>query len=76
MSFFAPDRLWLLLAVAGLAALAMSAIAWKQAVAIGGEELAEARFESTAQFLPSYAVIVLVLWLRERAMAGAALERR
>jgi hypothetical protein len=59
-----------LLAVAGLAALVMSAIAWKQAVAIGGEELAEARFESTAQFLPSYAVIVLVLWLRERAMAN------
>jgi hypothetical protein len=53
-----------LLAVAAVAALAMVAIAWRQ----GGE--AEARFESIAQFLPTYAVITLVLWLREAPAAG------
>ena len=32
----------------------------------------EARFESIAQFLPSYAVIVLVLWLRARMEPASA----
>ena len=55
-----------LLIVAPIAALVMAAIAWRQAHAAPGEELIEARFESIAQFLPTYAVITLVLWLRER----------
>lgn len=54
-----------LLVVAALAALVMCAIAWKQAHAAVGEGLFEARFESIAQFLPTYAVITLVLWFRE-----------
>jgi hypothetical protein len=53
--------------VAAVAALVMAAIAWKQARAAPGEALFEARFESIAQFLPTYAVITLVLWLRERS---------
>jgi len=55
-----------LLLVAALAALAMAVIAWRQAHDI------EARFESIAQFLPSYAVITLVLWFREAGIAPAA----
>lgn len=63
-----------LLLIGGVAATEMVLIAWKQAVAIGGEELGEARMESIAQFLPSYAVIVLVLWMttRHRAVTAAA----
>ncbi|MCK6447486.1 MAG: hypothetical protein L6Q99_13935 [Planctomycetes bacterium] len=56
----------ILLGVACVSAAAMCAIAWKQAVPPAGEELFEARLESIAQFLPTYAVIVLVLALRER----------
>lgn len=58
-----------LLAVALIAALVMAAVAWRQAQAAPGEDLIEARFESLAQFLPTYAVITLVLWLRERPVA-------
>lgn len=53
-----------LVGVAIAAAAAMVAIAWRQAVAPPGEGLAEARLESVAQFLPTYAVIVVVLALR------------
>jgi hypothetical protein len=60
-----------LLVVAAIAALVMAAIAWKQAHAAAGEELLEARFESISQFLPSYAVITLVLWFREAPAARA-----
>lgn len=56
-----------LLVVAAVAAVVMAAIAWRQAHAAPGEELLEARFESIAQFLPTYAVITLVLWLREKS---------
>ncbi len=63
-----------LVLVASLAALAMCAIAWKQAVAAAGEELAEARFESIAQFLPTFAVIVLVLWLADRSASANSTE--
>jgi hypothetical protein len=66
-----------LLLVAPVAALVMAAIAWRQARAAPGEELLEARFESIAQFLPTYAVITLVLWLRERLLerpGGNSLE--
>lgn len=56
----------ILLAVALVSATVMCAIAWKQAVPPAGEELVEARLESIAQFLPTYAVIALVLALRER----------
>lgn len=61
-----------LLGVAVLSAAAMCAIAWKQAVPPAGEELVEARLESIAQFLPTYAVIVWVLALRERRDTGTA----
>lgn len=56
-----------LLMVAVPAACLMVAIAWKQAAPRGGEELVEARVESILQFLPTYCVIVLVLWLQRRA---------
>ncbi|MEZ6017049.1 MAG: hypothetical protein R3F49_18175 [Planctomycetota bacterium] len=52
-----------LLAVGALSAAEMCAIAWRTARAAPGEELTEARFESIAQFLPTFAVVVLVLWL-------------
>ena len=55
-----------LLAVAAACAALMCAIAWKSAVPPPGEELFEARLEAIAQFLPTYVVVVGVLWLRER----------
>jgi hypothetical protein len=55
-----------LLLVAVVAAGLMVAIAWRQALPAAGEELTEARLESIVQFLPTFAVVVLVLWLRER----------
>jgi len=58
--------------VAPIAAGAMAAIAWRGAVAPPGEELLEARIETIAQFLPSYAVIAAILWLREAPSAAAA----
>jgi len=60
-----------LVAVAVVAAGLMVAIAWRQAVPAPGEELTEARLESIAQFLPTFVVIVLVLWLRGRTQASA-----
>lgn len=45
--------------------VAMLFIAWRQAVPPAGEELFEARLESIAQFLPTYLVVVTILWLRE-----------
>ena len=54
-----------LLRVAALSSTLMIAIAWRQAVAPPGEEIFEVRLESIAQFLPTYLVVVVVLWLRE-----------
>ncbi len=51
--------------VAPVAAAAMVAIAWRRAVALPGEEMLEARLEAIAQFLPTYAVIAAILWLRD-----------
>jgi hypothetical protein len=65
-----------LLVVAAIAALVMAAIAWQQAHAAAGEELLEARFESISQFLPSYAVITLVLWFREAPAEAVTADRR
>lgn len=62
-------RLQLLL-VGALAAAVMIAIAWQQAAPRAGEELLEARVESIVQFLPTYAVIVLVLWMRAGTQAA------
>ncbi|MBI5432477.1 MAG: hypothetical protein HZA52_06585 [Planctomycetes bacterium] len=59
-----------LLGVAVVSAAVMVSIAWRQAIPPAGEELLEARLEALAQFLPTYAVIVLVLWLREGARAN------
>jgi hypothetical protein len=55
-----------LLLVALLSTVAMVAIAWRQAPAAPGTEPLEARCESIAQFLPTYLVIVFVLWLAAR----------
>jgi hypothetical protein len=44
----------------------MVAIAWRQAPVAPGAEPLEARCESIAQFLPTYLVIVFVLWLAAR----------
>jgi len=55
-----------LLLVALLSTVAMVAIAWRQAPVAPGAEPLEARCESIAQFLPTYLVIVFVLWLAAR----------
>lgn len=50
--------------VAAISAAVMSWIAWRQPLAREGQDLAEARFESLAQILPTFVVVSLVLWLR------------
>ena len=54
-----------LLAVGAVCAALMVGIAWKSAVPRPGEGMVEARLEAIAQFLPTYVVVVGVLWLRE-----------
>ena len=49
--------------VAGVSAVEMSAIAWTRPFAEAGKDLGEARF-MIVQFLPTYLVVVTVLWLR------------
>ena len=61
-----------LVGVAVPAAILMCGIAAKQASAGRPAELLEARLEAIAQFLPTYAVLVLVLWLRDRQTEAAA----
>ena len=54
-------------------AAAMIAIAWDRAVPSRAHEtLLGARLESIVQFAPTYVVIVLVLWLRERRSSAEA----
>lgn len=57
-----PRRMLVGVGLAG--ATVLVGIAWKQGVAPAGEELLEARLEPIAQFLPTYLVILLILWLR------------
>jgi len=52
-----------LLAIALASSIAMTWIAWQQAVPVVGEEIFEVRLESIAQFLPTYLVVVSILWL-------------
>lgn len=54
-----------LLVVGALGAIEMVAIAWRRPVEYveGGKDLAEVRFESIVQFLPTFCVVVGVLWL-------------
>ncbi len=59
-----------LLIVAALSALVLIGIALKQPVTGLTEDGLDARLESIGQFLPTYTVIVLVLWLRERAASA------
>lgn len=54
----------LLALVAGISVVEMVAIAWTRPFVEAGHELGEARFEAIAQFLPTYMVVVTVLWLR------------
>ena len=54
-----------LLAVGAIAAALMVAIAWKSAVPVPDEDLLEVRLEAIVQFLPTYLVVIGVLWLRE-----------
>ena len=56
----------LLLTVAALCALTMLWIAWNGTVPRPGEELFEARLEAIVQFMPTYLVVVAILWLREQ----------
>lgn len=51
-----------LLVAGGLSAAVMLGIAWTQAVPPIGEDLLEARLEAIAQFLPTWCVVVAVLW--------------
>ena len=61
-----------LVLVGVLAAIEMTAIAWQrpaEEISVG-KDLAEMRFESIVQFLPTFCVVVGVLWLtgkREKA---------
>lgn len=50
--------------VAGISAVEMVGIAWTRPFAEAGKDLGEARFEAIVQFLPTYLVVVVVLWLR------------
>ena len=62
----------LVAAIAGLSAVEMIAIAWTRPQAFEGKDLAEARFESIAQFLPTYLVVATILWLRSARRGDAA----
>ncbi len=53
----------MLVGVAVFSAIEMVAIAWDRPFPEPGHDLAEARFEAIAQFLPTYSVIVIVLGL-------------
>lgn len=57
------DRRVLML-VGLVSAVEMVAIAWTRPFAEPTQELGEARFEAIAQFLPTYLVILAILWLR------------
>jgi hypothetical protein len=59
----AADRRVLVIA-ALLSTIEMVAIAWDRPLMKAGHGLAEARFESIVQFLPTYLVVVAILWLR------------
>lgn len=59
------DRGLLLLTVL-VSAAEMVAIAWTRTGVVLGKDLAEERFEAIAQFLPTYLVIVVILFLRQR----------
>ena len=61
-----------LVGVGLVAAAWLCAIAWKQAEPGAERDLTEARFESIVQFLPTFLVIVVILWLRERPAASSA----
>ena len=61
------------LVVAGsLSAVVMLGIAWAQAVPRPGEDLLEARLEAIAQFLPTWCVVVMVLWHHLRSAQRTA----
>ena len=59
-----------LLVVAVLSALVLTGIALKQPQTGLADAALDERLESIGQFLPTYTVIVLVLWLRERAASA------
>jgi hypothetical protein len=63
-----------LVGIASASALVMLWIAWHQAVPREGEEMFEARLESIAQFLPTFMVVVSILWLREGHGASPSSE--
>ena len=58
-----------------LAAAEMALIAWQRPLMPPGKDLAEARFESLVQILPTFLVVVAILWLRA-GMAGGQAEPR
>lgn len=59
-----------LLLAGAASALVMLGIAWAQAVPRPGEDLLEARLEAIAQFLPTWCVVVAILWHHLRAHGG------
>ena len=58
------------LLLGALSALEMGVIAWQRPLMPPGKDLAEARFESLVQILPTFLVVVAILWLRA-GMAGS-----
>lgn len=60
-----------LLLAGAASALVMLGIAWTQALPTPGEDLLEARLEAIAQFLPTWCVVVGVLWLHLRTVERA-----
>ena len=55
-----------------LSAIEMAVIAWQRPLMPPGKDLAEARFESLVQILPTFLVVVAILWLRAGQGSGSA----
>ena len=60
------------LLIGALSALEMGVIAWQRPLMPPGKDLAEARFESLVQILPTFLVVVAILWLRAGRAGGRA----
>ncbi len=63
-----------LLIVGALSAIEMIAIAWARPAKFlaEGKDVGEARFESIVQFLPTFCVVVGVLWLARRRQGATS----
>ena len=60
------------LLLGALSAIEMAVIAWQRPLMPPGKDLAEARFESLVQILPTFLVVAVILWLRAGQERGGA----